>query len=90
MPSKTTIELRELSIDDLLAEVNETERQYQKLKFDHAVRGLDNPIVLRDIRRNIARIKTEIRKRELAEMQPEDLENRSKIRNRRVRQKKSK
>lgn len=89
MASKTTLELRELSNEDLLAEMNDTERQYQKLKFDHAVRGLDNPVVLRKIRRNIARLKTEMRKREIGEMSKEDLDNRSKIRKRRRRQKRS-
>ncbi len=89
MASKTTLELQELSNEDLLAEMNDTERQYQKLKFDHAVRGLDNPVVLRRIRRNVARLKTEIRKREISEMSKEDLDNRSKIRKRRRRQKRS-
>jgi hypothetical protein len=42
---------------------------------------------LREVRRNIARILTENRQRELAAMTPEDLELRSKLRIRRRRQK---
>jgi len=61
----------------------ETETAYQKLTFDHAIRGLDNPLELRGLRRDVARLKTEIRRREVAAMTPEQLAKRSKIRARR-------
>ncbi|MEL7118680.1 MAG: 50S ribosomal protein L29 [Bacteroidota bacterium] len=86
MASKEFLELQELSVDDLKAELVETERQFQKLKFDHAIRGLDNPLILRRVRRSIARIHTEIRRRELATMDEEQINNRSRIRTRRKRQ----
>lgn len=71
---------------DLQAQLASMEHEYQQMKFDHAVKGLANPMELRELRRNIARILTEGRKRELAAMSPEDLEMRSKLRNRRRRQ----
>ncbi len=86
MASKQFIELQELSDADIQAELREVESQFQKLKFDHAIRGLENPIVLRQVRRNIARLKTEIRRRELNSASEEELANRSKIRSRRRRQ----
>ena len=58
---------------------------YQKLTFDHAIRGLDNPLELRVLRRDVARLKTEIRRRELAACSPEELAKRSKIHARRKR-----
>ncbi len=87
MASKQFIELQELSDADLSAELREVESQYQKLKFDHAIRGLENPIILRQVRRNIARLKTELKRRELAAASEEVLANRSKIRSRRRRKK---
>ena len=83
MASKKFLELQEFSAEELLNEIKETEVQYQKLKFDHAIKGLDNPILLREIRRDISRLKTEARKREMAEFTPEQIAGRSKIRFRR-------
>lgn len=56
---------RELSLEDLNSRIQEEELQYKKKKFAHAVSPLENPLELRWMRRNIARIKTELRKREL-------------------------
>lgn len=89
MASKKTIELKEFSNEELKNELTQTEAQYRKLRFDHAIKGMDNPIVLREVRRDIARLNTEIRKRELDALSKEELGNRSKIRARRKRQKKS-
>jgi len=83
MASKKFIELQEFSDADLISEVKETEAQFQKLKFDHAIKGLDNPIILREVRKDIARLKTEVRRRELKAMSEEQLSKRSKIRFRR-------
>lgn len=71
---------------DLQAQLASMEHEYQQMKFDHAVKGLGNPMELRELRRNIARILTEGRKRELAAMSPEEIEMRSKLRSRRRRQ----
>jgi len=46
-------------------------------------KGLDNPVSLREFRRDIARLRTEVRSRELKNMSEEQLANRSKIRRRR-------
>lgn len=90
MATKKHIELQEYSAEELAGELAETVNQYQKLRFDHAIRGMDNPLVLREVRRDIARIKMEIRRRELAEMTMEQLALRSKIRRRRSTARKSK
>ena len=79
MATKKYIELQDFSDSDLQNELQETEVQYQKLKFDHAIKGLDNPISLREIRKDIARLKTEIRKRELSAMSDEEKAGRSKL-----------
>lgn len=83
MATKKFLELQEFSAEDLANELKETKAQYQKQKFDHALRGLDNPLVLRDIRRDIARLQSEVRRREIAAMDDAAIANRSKIRLRR-------
>lgn len=83
MATKKYIELQEFSDEDLKNELGETQDQYNKLKFDHAIKGLENPLLLKEIKRDIARMKTEIRKREISAMTPSQLAKRSKIRARR-------
>ncbi len=89
MPTKKTLELKEFSLEDLKNEILETETQYQKMKFDHAIKGLDDPLALREVRRDIARLKTELRGRELGEMDSDAIAKRSKIRARRAKSRKS-
>jgi len=83
MATKKFIELSEMSEDDLKAELVQINAQYQKLRFDHTIKGLDNPVTLRETRRDIARIQTELRRREVAALAPEEIAKRSKIRLRR-------
>ena len=83
MATKKHIELQGLSDDELVAEINVREAGYKKMKFDHAVRGLENPLKLREERRDIARLYGEQRRREIEAMTPEQLAKRSKIRRRR-------
>ena len=85
MASKKFLELQDYSDADLQSELDNTVAQYQKLKFDHAIRGLDNPLTLREVRRDISRLKTEVRRRELASADAEAIAQRSKIRARRRR-----
>jgi large subunit ribosomal protein L29 len=85
--AKQNLVLADKSVEELQAEVESLQRELVSMKFDHAVKGLGNPMELRETRRNIARILTAIRNRELAAMPAESLEMRSKIRARRRRQK---
>lgn len=87
MATKRTIELRNLSNEDLNNELDKLVGDYAKMKFDHALKGLANPNEMVAVRREIARIKTELRNRELAAFTPEKLKNRSKLRLRRRLQK---
>lgn len=78
-------DLTALSVDELSQEVKSLEAELGNLKFDHAVSGLANPTVIKNTRREIARVKTEMRSREIAEMSEEQINSRSKIRARRAR-----
>lgn len=83
MATKNTIELRELADDVLKNELAEAQIDLGKMKFEHAIKGLENPLELRTVKKQIANIHTEIRRREIAAMTPEQLARRSKIRARR-------
>ena len=84
MPSKKSLELKEFTLEDLKSELVETQTQYQKMQFDHATKGLENPLSLREVRRDIARMQTELRNREVAAMDEQSVAKRSKIRARRA------
>jgi large subunit ribosomal protein L29 len=59
-------EIRELSDADLRARIAEMEEERFRLKFRSATETLEDPLRLRTIRRDIARLKTIQRERELA------------------------
>ena len=57
--------LKEMSVKDLEKEVKELKTELFKLRFSLATSGLDNPLKIKEVRKQIARVKTEIRQREL-------------------------
>jgi large subunit ribosomal protein L29 len=59
-------EIRELSVPDIQARLAELEEERFRLRFRSATEPLDNPLRLRGIRKDIARLKTELRARALA------------------------
>lgn len=60
-------EIKEMSTADLVERLEQTREQYVKLKINHAVSPLDNPNKLNAYRKTVARLMTELRKRELQE-----------------------
>ena len=61
-----TKELRELSVEQLNEKVLELKKDLFNLRLAHATNQLDNPTTIADVKRDIARIKTVIRERQLA------------------------
>ncbi|NUO83255.1 50S ribosomal protein L29 [candidate division KSB1 bacterium] len=51
-------EIRELNETELKHKLKDLQEEYQNFRFQHATRQLDNPLRLRMVRRDIARIKT--------------------------------
>ena len=58
-------EINKLSTTELQEKLGETKKSYADLKMAHAISPLENPIQLRNIRRSVARIATELTKREI-------------------------
>jgi large subunit ribosomal protein L29 len=55
--------LKEMSEADLKSRIEEDELRIKKLKFAHAVSPLENPMSIRGVRKDLARLKTELRKK---------------------------
>jgi len=64
--------IKELSTADLLDRLEDESKQLVKLRLNHAVSPLENPNKIRAYRKIIARIKTELRNRELVEQKTSD------------------
>ena len=60
-----TSELHELSVDDLKAKLAELAEERFRLRFRSATESIENPMRFRQLRRDIARLKTMLRAREL-------------------------
>ncbi|MBP8988595.1 MAG: 50S ribosomal protein L29 [Clostridia bacterium] len=58
-------ELREKSIAELNDELASLKEELFRLRFQHAVNQLENPLKLQSVKRDIARVKTILREREL-------------------------
>jgi large subunit ribosomal protein L29 len=56
--------IRELSTPELLERLEEEVKQLTKLKINHAVSQLENPMKIREYRRTIARLQTELQFRD--------------------------
>jgi len=63
MAKKEKIDYSELSVEDLNERVVEGKEKLQKMKFNNDITPVDNTNVLKEIRRVIARCKTELNKR---------------------------
>lgn len=60
-------EIRQLSTKDIHERIEDDKNTLTRLKISHAVSQLENPNKLKEVKRNIARLKTELRSRELSE-----------------------
>ena len=58
-------EIKETSTAELQEKLAESKKAFTDLKMAHAISPLENPIQLRSQRRSIARIETELTKREV-------------------------
>ena len=62
-------EVRELSVVDLNQKISDLKAELFNLRFQHAIKQLDNPMRIKTVKKDIARIKTI-----LAEKEQQDLE----------------
>ena len=63
--------MREMSDAELIAELAKMKKDLFNLRFQHVTGQLENPVVMRETKRDIARVKTIIREKELEKVQAE-------------------
>ena len=59
-------EIKELSVQELKAQIEVSEKAYRELKVAHAISPIDNPAKITADRREIARMKTILREKQIA------------------------
>jgi large subunit ribosomal protein L29 len=57
-------EITKLSVEDLKGQIETISNKLSTMKLSHTVSPMENPIQIRSVRRTIARLKTELTKRE--------------------------
>ncbi|MBM1106121.1 50S ribosomal protein L29 [Aurantibacter crassamenti] len=57
-------EIKEMSVEVLSEKIAEYRKQYADLKLAHSVTPLENPLQIRQVRRTVARLATELTKRD--------------------------
>ena len=66
MGTKTKLrDLRDMTVEEVLKEIDNYKTELFNLRFQLATGQLDNPMRIREVRKNIARGKTILREREL-------------------------
>jgi large subunit ribosomal protein L29 len=58
--------IKDLSEADLKARIQEDELRLKKLEFAHAITPLENPMSIRALRKDLARLKTVLKSRQLS------------------------
>lgn len=57
--------VKDLTESDLKARIQEDELRLKKLEFAHAITPLENPMSIRSLRKDLARLKTFLKSRQL-------------------------
>ncbi|MFQ5648363.1 MAG: 50S ribosomal protein L29 [bacterium] len=70
-------EIQELTKEDIELELSDAYEEFYNLRFQHAMHQLDNPLRLRDVRKDIARLKTVLREFELGIRQSKEQDKNS-------------
>ena len=60
-------EIRELTLSEILEKIENEENFITKQKLNHAISPLDNPLKIRESRRNLARLKTILKEKQMQE-----------------------
>ena len=59
-------EIKELTTAEIIEKISLTKEEYIRMCLNHSVNPLENPMKIRYARKDIARLNTELRKRQLA------------------------
>ncbi|WP_185872030.1 50S ribosomal protein L29 [Blattabacterium cuenoti] len=57
------LEIKNLSSNDLIRKIKIYENNYQNIKFSHFIKNHKNPMLIKELRKKIAQLKTELNKK---------------------------
>lgn len=57
-------DIKDLTLEELKDKLNEKSAEFAKMKINHAISPLENPLLIRTTRRTVALLKTELRKKQ--------------------------
>ena len=58
-------DIKDLSVGDLHEKIIDIKLNLKKIEFNNVVAPVDNPLIIRSMRKDVANLKTEIRRREI-------------------------
>ena len=64
-----TSEIKELTTKEIVEKIQVEKENLVRLRLNHAVSPLDNPLKIKEARKNVARLKTILRQRETSDNQ---------------------
>jgi large subunit ribosomal protein L29 len=56
-------DIRELNSEEILARINEEQEMLTRIRFNHAISAVENPLKIRKARKTVARLKTILNER---------------------------
>lgn len=56
-------QLSSLTVEQLNDQINEQSENLKRMQFSHSINPIENPMAIRSVRRQIARLKTELTKK---------------------------
>jgi large subunit ribosomal protein L29 len=59
-------DVRELSVDEIKSKISESQEELFRLRFRSATQQIENPSLIKNLRRDVARLRTILRERETA------------------------
>jgi large subunit ribosomal protein L29 len=63
--AKTANDFRSMSEEDIVKNIQDADNRIKRMKFSHAITPIENPMAIRTLRREMAIMKTEQRRKQL-------------------------
>lgn len=62
-----TSEIKEMTINEIIEKIETESAELVRLELNHSISPLENPLQIKDLRRNVARLQTILRQKQLTE-----------------------
>ena len=62
-----TSEINEMAVNEIIERIDTERAELIRLELNHSISPLENPLKIRDLRKNVARLRTILRQKQLTE-----------------------